>query len=512
MNKNLVLLFYPLVDKDKQIPNLPFSVLNLERMLRDLELEIIIIDERVTADYKQIIIENKDKILLVGVSAMIGYQMISGKEFSIFCKQHTDAPVVWGGWFVNVLPEVALKETFIDFIIHGQGEIPFKNFLTAFIKGEDFKNIRGLGCKIDNEIMINPIEDIVDEKSFPSIDFNLVNVKKIASVNKVDNIGANSLNYIATIGCPYSCTFCCLSSIWGQKTFNKDVSLIIEDLKILKNKYKVSKIAFDDDHFFGKRSFVIELCNIIIEENLDIKWEANAHIASFLRNYSKADIELISKSGCEAIRFGAESGSQEVLDRVNKKIKVEETYQIAKLMQEHNIRCVLYIVVAFPWNPSKDFNLTLNMVSLAKIINPALQTGINFFVPLPNTPLYEEGIKYGFEKFTSFDQLIKFIKTEYSAPWWKKNYRNELHHFIWFYFKYANPQHYKQKPEEIRFLSFIVNKLFYPICYLRLKFNCRKLRLDAYLYFFLKKLFNFITNNKYADDNEAMARSRSWRR
>jgi hypothetical protein len=61
-------------------------------------------------------------------------------------------------------------------------------------------------------------------------------------------------------------------------------------------------------------------------------------------------------------------------------------------------------------------------------------------------------------------------------------------------------------------LSFLVNKFFYPICYLRLKFNFRKLRFDAYLYFCLKKLFNFITSNKYADDSEAMARSRSWRR
>lgn len=512
MNKNVILLFYPLVDKDKQIPNLPFSVLNLERMLRDLGLEIIIIDERVIVDYKQIILENKDRLLMAGVSAMIGYQMISGKEFSLFFKQHSDAPLVWGGWFANVLPELALKENFIDFIIHGQGEIPFKNFVETFIRGEDFKNIRGLGYKIDNKIVINPLENIVDEKSFPNINFNLVDVNKIANINEPDNTGASSLNYIATIGCPYSCAFCCLASIWGQKTFNKDVSLIIDDLKLLKNKYRVNKVAFDDDHFFGKRSFVIELCTKIIEENLDIKWEANAHISNFLKSYSDEDIELISQSGCVAIRFGAESGSQEVLDRVNKKVKVEETYQIAKLMRKHNVRCVLYIVVSFPWNPSEDFKLTLNMVSLAKIINPGIEVGINFFVPLPNTPLYEEGIKYGFEKFTSFDQLIKFIKTEYTAPWWTRNYRKELHHFIWFYFKYANPQHYKQKPKEIRVLSFLVNKFFYPICYLRLKFNFRKLRFDAYLYFCLKKLFNFITSNKYADDSEAMARSRSWRR
>ncbi|MDD2634978.1 MAG: radical SAM protein [Bacteroidales bacterium] len=511
-SEKVIVLFYPLVDPDRQIPNLPFSVLNIARMIDGLSLDVIIIDERIIPDYEQKLLKIKDDILLVGVSAMIGYQMVSGKKFSLFCKNVLDVPVVWGGWFVNVLPEIALKESFIDFVVHGQGEYPFRELVIAILNHKEYDKINGIGFNDSGRIVVNPQHQISDEKQFPKIDFSLIDIKKIAEINKSDHNSFGSINYIATIGCPYNCTFCCLATVWGQKTYSKDVSVILSDIKNFYENHNIRKISFDDDHFFGKRNFVIELCTRIVDENIDIEWEANAHIGTFLNNYSDEDIILIRRSGCRSIRFGAESGDQEVLTTIKKKIKVDNSFQVAELLKKHHIKFVMYIMVAFPWNPDKDFKLTLNMVGQAKIINSDLEAGINFFVPLPKTPLYAEGIKYGFKAFEDFQQIVDFIATDYSAPWWKRNYREELHDFLWLYFKYANPKHYKSKDKKIKFINYIVNKAFYPICVLRLKFNFRKVRIDARFYFLLKRLFNWITLNKYADDREAMARTRSWRR
>ncbi|MFH2141676.1 MAG: radical SAM protein [Bacteroidota bacterium] len=509
---NKIILFYPLVDKNRQIPNLPFSVLNLERMLRDNPVEVIVIDERIQPDYFSIIDSNRNDLILAGVSVMIGYQMISGKKFSAYIKENTNAGIVWGGWFPNVLPEIALSEKYVDYIIHGQGEYPFRKLVLALLNNELFENIEGLGYKKNEEIFINELHPVVNENEFPLIDFTKIDINKIIEINGAHENSIRSLNYIATIGCPYNCTFCCLTTIWGQKTFSKDVATIIADLELFTKNYRVFKISFDDDHFFGNRSFVIELCNQIIDKNIIIEWEANAHIGTFLKNYSADDLKIIYRAGCRSIRFGAESGDQGILDRIRKKTTVQNCIDVAKLLKLYNIKCVMYIMVAFPWDPDKDFSMTLDLISKVKLINKSLEVGINFFVPLPKTPLYEESIKYGFQKFESFDQITQFISNTYTAPWWKRNYRKELHDFIWLYFKYSNPGHYKSKDKKIKFIDYVVNKLFYPLCYLRLKYNYRKFRIDAKVYFFLKRIFNFITKNKFADDSEAMARSRSWRR
>lgn len=509
--KNKILLYYPLVNKNRQIPNLPFSILNLERVLRDLPVDVFLIDERVNANVKNIIDTYKNDWLFIGISAMIGYQMISGKDLSQYVKQNTNAPVVWGGWFANVLPKIALQENFIDIVIFGQGEIAFRELVIAMLHNKTLLSIKGIGYKENNKIIINPKTEIVDEKTFPLVNFDTIDVNKIIEINGSFSDSNRSINYIATYGCPYNCSFCCLATIWGQKTFNKNIDVIIEDIKMFVSKYKISKISFDDDHFFGNKSFVLRLVQRIIDENIHIQWEANAHITTFIKNYSIEQIKLLKKAGCISIRFGAESGDQFVLDKINKKVTISDSFKVAEIMKIVDIKCVFYIMVAFPWNPNNDFNETLKMLGKLKIINTKLESGINFFYPLPATPLYEESKRYGFKGLHSFDETLKSTYFNlFYGPWWKRNYKHELHDFVWVYFKFANPYYYKMT--ERKFSTKLANKILYPFCYIRLKYNLRHFRFEARIYFFIKRLHNLFWGYKYDDEREQMLRCRSWKR
>ncbi len=508
--KNKILLYYPLVDKNKQIPNLPFSILNIERVIRDLPVKVYLVDERVDENVEKIIDKYKDEWLLIGISAMIGYQMISGKELSQYVKQKTDAPIAWGGWFANVLPEVALKENFIDIVVIGQGETAFRDLVIAMLHNHPLSSIKGIGYKENKKIIINPKSEIVDEKTFPLVNFDSIDVDKIIKINDSFSNNNRSINYIATYGCPYSCSFCCLTTIWGQRTYTKEIDVIIDDITLLINKHKVSKISFDDDHFFGNKKFVFNLTNKLLEENISFYWEANAHISHFLRSYTLEDLKRFKEAGCRSIRFGAESGDQEVLDKVNKKLKVGEIFEIAKLMKDAQIKCVFYIIVAFPWNPTKDFNSTLKMLGKAKLLNPELEVAINFLFPLPGTPIYEESKKHGFKGQNSFDEILEVYFNLFVAPWWKKNYRLELYDFIWVYFKFANPNHYKNT-ENAKLMKF-ANKVLYPFCYIRLKYNIRGFRFEAKIYFLIRRIGNFFSDKKMDDEREQLLRCRSWKR
>jgi len=272
----IVLLFSPLTDANSQMPNLPHSLLNLERMVRDLDIEVVIIDEKINRNYTQIIDQYKDRLLFVGISVMIGYQMISAIKCSKYIKENTTAKVLWGGWLPNVVPELALNEDYVDFIIQGQGEIPFQNFVRAILNKNDFTKIEGLGFKMGNQITINPLGTMVDEKVLPKIDYSKIDIEKIIEINGNPGYGNRSTNYIATMGCHYNCSFCCLASIWEQKTFTKDLSTIIDDLLFLTQKHGISKVSFDDDHFFGDKTFVMKLCEAILENNINKTVEAAA--------------------------------------------------------------------------------------------------------------------------------------------------------------------------------------------------------------------------------------------
>ncbi len=496
MDKNVIILFIPV--GFKKLPSIPYALLYLERMIRDLNLKIIIIDEKLNNNYFPVIEQYKNNLLLAGVSSMIGQQVIDGIRFSKKVKNCSDAKVVWGGWYPSVAPEVILKEDFVDYIIAGQGEKPFRELVIALMNNKNEHHIKGLGFKENGESRINPPEQLVDDNQFPNVDYSLIDLNRIVEVRKNVQQRDRSLNYIASIGCPYNCKFCCLAPVWGSKYYHKNINTIINDIKYFKEYAGISRLIFSDDSFFTNREFVLNLCNELIKNKINIIWNTAAHVRSFLKNYSDEDIRLIYRSGCRMLKFGVESGDQEVLDRINKRINVNEAYQIAKLLKKHRIKPIFNIMLCFPWNPDRDFKLSLDMLGKAKLINPSLEASVNFFVPLPNTELYKESLKYGYKPLTSNQQIIDLIRGiyKYKAPWWEKNYRKELYLFIQFYFIFANPRYYKFVPLKFRPFALITGLIFYPLIYLRLKYKFRKFPLEAWLFSVIKRLIIYIISGK----------------
>lgn len=512
MKQNVIILFNPKDDESKKISNLPLSMLYLERMVRDLDVELIIIDERITNNYFHIIEEKKEQLLFIGVSAMISYQIISGANFSKKVKEISNVPIVWGGWFATSFTEIVLKENFVDFIICGQGEIPFREFVISLLEKKDYTRINGLGYKANGQLFINNNDEILDEKSFPLVDFTKIDLNAIVNISGIVPEPFRSVNYLASTGCPHNCSFCCLASVWGRKFYAKEVDVVIDNILYFKKTANINRISFDDDNFFTNKRFVLDFCSQILAQNIQLEWDASAHPGSFLKLYSDGDLDLFYKAGCRTIRFGSESADEEVLRKINKKLTPEITYDVVRKLKKHKLKPVLYLMVAFPWNPDKDFKSTINMVGKAKLIDSSLEAGINFFVPLPKTPIYQECLENNYPPYNSFDGIIEFINKNFTAPWWKHNYRKELQIFLRFYFKYSNINYFKSKYGLLLIPALLANILFFPPSYFRLKYGFYKFPFEAYIYFSFKKLFSFIGLSKFDDDKEAIARTRSWKR
>lgn len=470
MDKNVVILFYPFVES---VPsqNLPYSLLYLERALRNLPIKLLLIDERCHPEYEKIIIEHKDNLLIAGVSCMLGYQVMGALKFSDLIKKYSNASIIWGGWFPTVFCEMVLKEKTVDFICVGQGEMALQSLIINLLDNKEVGHIDGIFSKGQQFIFPEKLS-LKSFNTLPPINYELIDINKIIDFNKLISFPYRGTDYIATTGCPYDCTFCNLAVVFKKNWFSKPVDQIISDIKYLVQKANLSYITFSDDNFFVKKSFVIEFCEKLMASEMAITWEANAHIKLFMNNFNDEDIQKIKKSGCVRIRFGAESGDQQILDLLNKRITVDDNFKFVRLLKKHNISARMYTMVLFPGKPVKDFNKTLSMIAKARLIYSQIEANIDIFKPLPKTKLFALAQSSGFEYPDNISDLLKFFNKDTLYPWHQNvNYLNKILIFSKVYFSSLRFNIHKPYKGWKRILIYGINAYFFLNTLLRILFN-----------------------------------------
>jgi len=493
--KNVIVLFYPSPWQGEQRGRIPYALLYLERMVRGKGLEVILIDEQTSRNYHPILEAVKERLLLVGVSAMTGYQILGGIRFSQTVKKLANVPVVWGGWHATLLPHQVLSESYVDYVICGQGEIPFQQLVEALMASRDPSGVPGVGSKKEDKIFVNPPAGFQDINQFPKVNYSLLDFNSYVFKSAYSE---RCIGYFCSHGCPYNCKFCCVAKIYGRKWYRKKVADVITDLKFFKEQAKIDSVTFDDDNFFVNKAFALELAKELIDQKLDLLWDTSAHAGLFLKLFNEEDMAFLYRSGCRQIYIGAESGDQEVLDLIAKNARVEDNLHFAALLKRHRITPLFSTMVGFPDNPDKDIHLTLDMIRQAKLTNPALRARVFFYTPYPGTELYEKALRHGLKPPDRLADWATYTLRKFHAPWFKKDYRWTLELFANFYLPLANPEFYKLVPRKQRWAVFMVNKLFYPLVWLRFKFNLLRFPVEAVFFLFLLRIFNQLAGTHYA--------------
>ena len=500
MNDKVIILFFPSVNAD-DTRFIPFSILHLERMIRNKEYTVILIDEQTTKDYNQILQKHKEHIFIAALSATTGYQIKGAIEFSEKIKNVApQAYTVWCGWHTSILPELTLKESFVDFVISGQPEIPFEKLTSALANNLPFDNISGLGYKKKQQLYFNPQENFHDINEFPEADYNLIKPENYVFEN---SFSKRCITYFASHGCPFQCEFCALATVYKGKWYHKNISQIIKDITFLKENGHIDGISFWDDNFFTGKSFALALCQALIENKINLKWECSTHAGLFNKLFNENDIALFYKSGLRQVFVGAESGDDEILDLVNKHLAVADNYLFAENLKKFNILPVFLVIVGFPVNPDKDLKATLNMIRKAKLINRKIKIRLHVFVPVPGTKMFNIASEKGLIMPNTLKDYIYFLYN-FKPPWIKKDYKWQLEKFVNFYLPLANPFLYKEAPSaSLKILTAILSNIFYPIAYLRLKFNFFKVPVGAYIFIFFLRFINKTFNKNLSLGSES---------
>ena len=162
------------------------------------------------------------------------------------------------------------------------------------------------------------------------------------------------------------------------------------------NNYKIDGIIFQEDNLFADQTRREQILKYLV--NTNIGWKGNSRINYFdLLVDDENFMNMLVESGCSTIQFGLESGSQNVLNLINKKINVEDYIKVNKKLSKYNIKIRYNFIVGFPGETKEDLQMTFQVIEKLRCENKnVLHPFLNVYTPYPGTSLYNAACKHGF--------------------------------------------------------------------------------------------------------------------
>ena len=374
--KNKIILIYPKFHKvDFDAKSYPLGILSIGTLLEKQGYRVKLIDFLVEDNPLDILDkELNDNVLCVGVSVMTP-QIPSALKISETIRNYNkNISIVWGGIHPTLFPEQVIDNSLIDFLIKGEGEISFPKLLEFFKSEDELENISGLVYKKDNKIFQNQEIELIDLNDLPILNYNLLSPKTL----KFDSIILNTSR-----GCPYRCAFCVNIALHNRKWRFQKAEKILEELDYIINKLGYKKLKFQEDNFFVDKQRVLNILDGIKQKGLKFKWVTNCRVDYFKDDYINDQfLKKLKESGCYKLMFGAESGSQRLLDFLTKEIKIEQIINSAKLCQKYGIRANYSFMCALPTETKEERIKTLSLIDRLLAIGP----GIEIISPQPYRP------------------------------------------------------------------------------------------------------------------------------
>lgn len=269
-----------------------------------------------------------------------------------------------------------------DFIIQGEGEITLLELIQHLENDNDFSLVNGIVFKSENEIKVNPKRPVLqnlDELPLPAWD--LVDMNAYKEIWKQSH-QEFTLNLATTRGCPYKCNWCA-KPIYGNRYNAHSPEYIVKEITYLQEKFGVKRFWMCDDIYGLKPNWVQEFNIELKKANLKISYYIQSRVDLLLKEDT---IDALAESGLEEVWVGAESGSQKILDAMDKGITVEEIYEATHLLQQKKIRVALFLQFGYLNENQEDIQKTIAMVKELKPDN----IGISVSYPLPGTKFYNK--------------------------------------------------------------------------------------------------------------------------
>lgn len=287
----------------------------------------------------------------LGITVLSPTLEICEKIADVAKKINKNICIIAGGAHATIAATEMLD--WADYIIRYEGEMVINDILEGKIKDR----------VVDGPRIMN-----LDSLPFPDIE----------SLYGLDKYEKRDLSLVmSTRGCPYSCKFCASPLLWKCKTTRKSVAYFVEEMMRMKCKYNINDFYISDDSFSVHEKWFSQFCEEV--KKADITWRCLDRVTSI----TDKKVKMMQEAGCRNIKIGIESGSQRILNSINKKITIDDVYYADEIFQNNSIPWSAFFMIGIPGETEEDIRMTQRLIQKIS----ASSITLSIFTPYPGNEL-----------------------------------------------------------------------------------------------------------------------------
>lgn len=395
MKNKLVYLVMVHKEDDVKIP--PFALMLLSNVLKKSSFNVKVVHCPEDDVERQAQIIAGQNPLFVGFSVLTGLPTSYSAHMSRLIKKYNsktgkNIPVVWGGVHPSLLTEQCIGEEYIDYVVHGEGEIALAELAKCILKGKKPKDVASVAYKDGKKTVINAKSHLLKNLDDYGYDFECVDLKKYIHemdyIFKGKKIRLKTLGYYGSRGCPHNCAFC-YNLVYNQRRWRPhSANKVVKDIEYLKRKYDVQCIDFWDDNFFVDKKRALQILEAI-------------------KCYSKIEVRIdyiddklakkLSELGVLYMLIGGESGSDRILKLMNKGFSKKQLAQGARILNKYGLTAQYSFILGVPSETKDELDNTISMMYKISRVHRNSSFTVGLYLPYPGTDFYNEALKRGFK-------------------------------------------------------------------------------------------------------------------
>ncbi len=385
-----------------EIPIMPMGIAYIAGVLEHNGNEVQILDLLVSKYSKEKIKRRLEEYQpdIVGVTSVtMNYPVAS--DILNYCKSvNKDIVTVIGGPHVTFCPVETLNEApWIDVVVRGEGE----QTMLDIVSGKKLDDIDGIAFRADG------IKLTGERRLIENLDELPLPARHLFPLSRYHALDVHA-SVIAGRGCPFNCIFCVGSKMGGRRARYRNPKLVVDEVEQALA-YGFKEVNFEDDLLTLNHRHVYTICDEIIARGLKFNWSV----------FSRADtvnLELLRRmkeAGCTWMLYGVESGNQQILNTVKKKITLEKIREGVRLGKEAGINVLASFIIGLPGETKETLKETDQFAQELEA-----SYGFNVLSPFPGTEVREKAEEYGIEILTNdwskYDANRAVTRTEGAGP------------------------------------------------------------------------------------------------
>jgi anaerobic magnesium-protoporphyrin IX monomethyl ester cyclase len=409
MNIKKVLLFVPpaITFRERRDinPLPPMGLGYLAAMLKSKDFDVTIFDSMVLGWEKEEKIDeqlvrvglsneeikqylNKEQPDVVGITCQFSRQQPVYDDMLTLIKTTLPSAIVAaGGAHATVCPEKLLENKSCDYVIRGEGEESFLDFLNKLTRNEGLESVDGLCWRNNDGVVINEkLGWITDLDSIPFPAYDAMNLEQYFGLEASHGLRhKNKYSPIITSrGCPAKCTFCSAHKVWGRKYRLRSIENVLAEMEFLKSKYGIEELMFEDDNVTANNKRAKGLFQGMIDRKFSFVWDTPNGVGAW--SLDEELLDLMKASGCLKVNYPVESGSQRVLKKIIKKpLDLDKTRRLILYSKRIGLDCGMFLVIGMPGETVQDIKQSFKYAADCHCFTPHISVA----TPYPGTELYE---------------------------------------------------------------------------------------------------------------------------